>query len=108
MQNLLMDPYVVDRLKTLREALDAEDIVTKNEVLLNLKSIATDTEKRDSDRIAATKTIVDIMGFTAPTKTANLHLIQGGVMLVPVSGSTVDWEAAAKQAQDDLKNEVRK
>lgn len=105
---MYFEPYVQHRLYSLREALKEEQIVTRKELLVNLKSIAISESQRASDRISATVAIAKIAGYEAPTKTANLHLIQGGVMLVPVAGSTTDWESAAKAAQDRLKEDVRK
>lgn len=104
---MFYEPYVVDRFIKLREAMEEEDLVTRKELLLNLKSIAVDDNEDARNRISASALIAKVMGYEAPTKTANLHLIQGGVMLVPVPANPADWEAAAVETQTRLKENVR-
>jgi hypothetical protein len=104
---LFYEPYVVQRFNELREVMEEENIITRKELILNLKSIAVDDMEESRNRIGASALIAKVMGYEAPTKTANLHLIQGGVMLVPVPANPAEWEAAAVETQTRLKGDVR-
>jgi hypothetical protein len=104
---MFYEPYVQARFHALREAMEEENLITRKELILNLKSIAIDDMEDSRNRISSSALIAKIMGYEAPTKTANLHLIQGGVMLVPVAGTPAQWEEAAMETQTRLKENVR-
>lgn len=104
---IFYEPYVQERFSALREKMEEANLVTRKELILNLKTIAIDDAEASRDRISASALIAKVMGYEAPTKTANLHLIQGGVMLVPVPADPREWEGAAVAAQSRLKENVR-
>lgn len=60
---LMMEPYVSDRIKKIREAMDEEDLLTKKELLLNVKSIAFNEEEQSRTRVSAHSLLTDIMGW---------------------------------------------
>src|SRR5690625_3177859 len=60
---LMSEPYVRDRIKLLREAMDEEDLLTKKELLLNVKSIAFNEDEQSRTRVSAHSLLTDIMGW---------------------------------------------
>jgi hypothetical protein len=98
------EPYVQERLRELREKMQAADLLTKNELILNVKSIATDEEEKGDARVKASKLLSDIMGFNAPIKIENGF--SGGVMVVPLASTPEEWEEQAKASQAKLKEDV--
>lgn len=60
---LMSEPYVRDRIKLIREAMDEEDLLTKKELLLNVKSIAFNEDEQSRTRVAAHSLLTDIMGW---------------------------------------------
>ena len=101
------EPYTQERFRTLRETIDEEKLITRKELILNLKTLIIDERQDARARIAAGALVAKIMGYEAPTKSAHLHLVQGGVMLVPVPANPEEWEAAAMETQTKLKESVR-
>lgn len=101
---LFHEPYVQQRLVELREAMDEEQLITRKELLLNVKSIAFDTKNRALARVAASNLIAEIMDFKSPIKLESRFV--GGVMIAHQVGSVDDWEKVAMEQQEKLKAEV--
>ena len=59
----MQEPYVRERLAELREAMDEAKLITKKELLLNVKSIAFDQDEAGKTRIAGSNLIADLMGW---------------------------------------------
>lgn len=57
-------------------------------------------------RVSALKQLSVIYGMEAPKQVKAEVGIQSGVMLVPLMGSTSDWETAAKEAQENLQRDT--
>ncbi|AZF88146.1 terminase small subunit [Microcystis phage Me-ZS1] len=93
------EPYVVERFARLREALDEAQLLTRKELILNIKSIAIDEYVQDSARVAASALLSKIMGFDAPTK---VEVNASGVMVVPGVASVDEWETTAQAQQQQL------
>ena len=104
---LYVDEYVRKKFQEVREAIEDENLCSRKELILNARSIAFDELQDPKTRIAASAYISKLLGHEAPTKSANLHIHQGGVMLVPVTGDMQDWAKAAQTTQEKLKSEVR-
>ena len=105
--NLYCEPYVQERFRTLREAIEEENLITRKELILNVKSIAFDDREQGGARVGASSLLAKVMGYEAPTKIQAEVEHKGGVMMVPVAGSVDDWEAQASGAQKQLKEDVR-
>lgn len=105
--NLWCEPYVQERFKELREAIDEANLLTRKELILNVKSIAFDDREQGGARVGASGLLAKIMGYEAPTKIQAEVEHKGGVMMVPLAGSVDDWEAQASSAQKQLKEDVR-
>lgn len=60
---MFMEPYVQERLKILREKMEEDDIISKKELLLNVKSIGFDDAQRGPQRVAACALIAKMMGW---------------------------------------------
>ncbi|AUR88701.1 coil containing protein [Vibrio phage 2.117.O._10N.261.45.E9] len=88
--------------------LDEDDIITRKEILYSLKREMhnTDGDGNASTRIQATATAAKIKGMTndQPAITVQNH---GGVMVVPATKNVDEWEAAASQSQQELKDSVK-
>jgi phage terminase small subunit len=100
------EAYVQDQLRQLREALEEDKLLSRKELLLNLKEIAFDGRVMGVTRVMASQGLAKICGYDAPTKVE--ATVQSGVMVVPVSGSVDEWEAAAKDAQKKLQEDAGK
>lgn len=105
--NLFCEPYVQERFRTLREAIEEENLITRKELILNVKSIAFDDREQGGARVGASSLLAKVMGYEAPTKIQAEVEHKGGVMMVPMAGSVDDWEAQASGAQKQLKEDVR-
>ena len=53
-------------------------------------------------RVTALRTLVEVLGLRAPTKSEVDVNMRGGVMMVPGIASLEDWERSAQQEQVDL------
>lgn len=69
---MFFEPYVQERLKVLREQMDESDILTKKELILNVKSIAFDDAQRGPQRVAACSLLAKIFGW----ERANVEVLQ--------------------------------
>ena len=105
--NLFCEPYVQERFKELREAIDEANLLTRKELILNVKSIAFDDREQGGARVGASSLLAKVMGYEAPTKIQAEVEHKGGVMMVPMAAGLEDWEAAAGGAQRQLKEDVR-
>lgn len=101
------EPYVQQRLRELREALNEDELLTRKELVLNVKQIAFDDKELGGVRVGASALLARVMGFEAAKKLDVDLNHRGGIMLVPVMGSVADWEQAAAESQKRLKDEVR-
>lgn len=57
------EPYVQERFKELRELMEEDQLITRKELLLNVKSIAFDEAHKGSDRVSASSLLSQIMGW---------------------------------------------
>lgn len=105
--NLFCEPYVQERFAELREAIDEQKLLTRKELILNVKSIAFDEREPAGARVGASSLLAKVMGFEAPTKIQTEVEHRGGVMVVPLAAGLDAWEAAASEAQRRLKDDVR-
>jgi hypothetical protein len=105
----LSEPYTQWYLGSMMAKLQEHAIVTKNEVLLGLKKEAHyhGMDGSAAARIAAWRTLAKILGIEVD-KVEGTVTLQGGVMLLPHSGTPEEWEKAASAAQEKLKQDVRK
>lgn len=60
---LMKEAYVIQRFAQLREAMLEEQLITKKELLLNVKSIAIDQTQQGSARVSASGLLTEIMGW---------------------------------------------
>ncbi len=103
----MKEPYVQWKLQQLMEAADEKAIMTKGQLLMNMKREALDrVGNSGAERIAALRGIAKSLGFEV-TKVEGTVSIGGGVMAVPFAGSMEDWEKASANAQAELKQKVR-
>jgi replicative superfamily II helicase len=105
----LEQPYTQWFLSKLIEEMDADAIVTQNEIVFGLKREAHQTNSQFADsatRIAALRALAKIKGMEKTTLDGEVKL-GGGVMVVP-GLSAEDWKKKAKASQAALKQEVRK
>ena len=105
--NLFCEPYVQERFKELREAIDEANLLTRKELILNVKSIAFDDREQGGARVGASGLLAKILGYEAPTKIQAEVEHKGGVMMVPMAPGLDAWEQAAESAQQQLKSDVR-
>jgi hypothetical protein len=105
----LTEPYTQWYLGQLMAKLEDSAIITRSEILLGLKKEAHyhGLDGSAAARIAAWRTLGKILGLEV-TKIEGNVAIQGGVMLMPFSGTPEEWEQAAQSAQEKLKQDVRK
>lgn len=108
------EEYVQQQFKKLREAAEEEELITRKELLLNLKSIACDDTQFGRDRIMATVALAKMLGYDTPPR--GQIDTDSGVMVIPMPVSqdeegTEDpveaWEKQAKMKQKLLKAAVR-
>lgn len=100
---LMADPYVAWALQK-RQDTHAEDAdVLKNRVVQGLVREANNYGEGSSHtaRVTALKQLAEIYGVEAKKGQGNNP---GGVMIVPAISNVDDWESAAVQQQEDLKN----
>lgn len=103
---LWREPYVQQRFRELRELLTEEQLLTKSELVLNVKSIAFSERVHALARVSASQLLAKIMNFEAPSKSQVEFL--GGVMLLQAPAGGLDgWEEAALEAQKKLREQVR-
>lgn len=105
--SLYCEPYVQEQFRALREAIEEEKLLTRKELILNVKSIAFDDREQGGARVGASSLLAKIMGYESPTKIQAEVEHKGGVMMVPMASSVEDWEALASRAQKQLKEDVR-
>lgn len=99
--------YVQTRYKQLLKHIDADKLLTREELLLGLI-----TEARNNDygashsaRVNAWKTLAELQDFYPDGK--NPGAVSSGVMLVPVMPASVEeWEKAALVHQQKLKKQT--
>lgn len=102
------EPYVIDQFKKLREAMEEEELLSRKELILNVKSIAFDETGIAGPRVSASSLLSDVMGW----KKSKVELTgpNGGplqtVQLDPTKLSTEALEqilaAATAQPEDDV------
>lgn len=63
--NLWCEPYVQDRFRELREKIDEDQLLTRKELILNVKSIAFDDGEQGGPRVSASALLAKIMGYEA-------------------------------------------
>ena len=105
--NLYCEPYVLEHFQKLREALEEENLITRKELILNVKSIAFDDREQGGARVGASSLLAKVMGYVAPTKIQAEVEHTGGVMMVPMAESLEDWAAVASATQKKLKEVAR-
>lgn len=57
------EPYVQEEFRRLREAMSEEELLTRKELLLNVKGIAFDDYEKGSSRVAASTMLAKFMGW---------------------------------------------
>jgi hypothetical protein len=101
------EPYVQERYKELRDAIEEEQLVNRKDIIIGLNREANREGVGSSHaaRVAAFGTLSKILGHDAPivTKTTVEH--RGGVMLVPMPLSQDDWQQAAITSQRVLQHD---
>lgn len=105
---LMADEYVLQTLRFLRESMAEDELVTRNQVILNLVRLMEDDEDPTSTaaaRVSAAKALSRIAGFDAPKKVSHNHV--GGVMLLTQEQSADEWEKTAIAQQELLKQVAR-
>ena len=60
---LAAEPYVIEQFARLREDMEDDQLLTRKELLLNVKTIAFDEEGMASPRVSASSLLTDIMGW---------------------------------------------
>jgi hypothetical protein len=103
---LWYEPYVRETFATLREKMDEEQLLSRKEWILNMKSLAFTDYIGPMTRVAAGVALAKVMGYEAPAKTETEF--KGGVMLIPAPSSMSNWEKSAIEAQATLKLEAAK
>ena len=78
----------------------------KQELIINLMNIVRyeGEASNPSARVAAAKTIAQLTGIEAPTKTENTQI--SNVMVIPAPMAIDDWSAAAQAQQSKLQKEL--
>lgn len=102
---LFREPYVMQRFTELREKLTNDQLLTRAELIINVKSIAFNDRVNALSRIAASQLLAKVMGYEAPAKQQVEFL--GGVMIIPAPMSVDSWEQKAIESQNKLKEEVQ-
>jgi hypothetical protein len=100
------EPYVQQRFVELREKMDEEQLLSRKELILNVKELAFSPSHRALARVAASNLLAEIMDFKSPVKLESRFV--GGVMVVHSAGSIDDWEKTAIEQQEQLKAIVGK
>lgn len=105
----LAHPYTQWRLRKMMEELDEKSIITRNLVLMGLVREANyhGVESTHSARVSALKSMARILGMEVIKVDGDMK-IKGGLLAVPLVKSVKDWETLSRQAQSELKREVRK
>lgn len=104
----MSEPYTQWYLGQMMSKLQEAAIVTKNEILFGLKKEAHyhGLDGSAAARIGAWRSLAKILGIEV--ETANVKVThQGGVMVLPLSGTPEEWEKSAMMAQEQLKKDVR-
>lgn len=101
------EPYVQDKFAELREAIDEGKLITRKELILNVKGIAFDAREGSGPRVSASALLARVCGFEAPTIVKNEFDMKGGVMVVPMVADADTWEKIATKSQEQLKADVR-
>jgi hypothetical protein len=60
---LYSEPYVQERLRELREAMEEEQLLSRKELLLNVKSIAFNEDEQGSTRVSASTMLMKLLGY---------------------------------------------
>lgn len=106
----LSEPYTQHILAEIMERMEEKAIVTRSEILIGLKREANAEDvpfsSNSGTRIQALRYLAKILGMEVLKADIEVKTT-GGVMLVPLSASPEEWEAAAAASQKKLKHEVR-
>lgn len=103
------EPYVAMRLQKVLDDIEEKELVTRKEILVGLKREAHYDEvgAQHGARVAAWSRLSSILGME--TKKVEMNLAsQGGILIVPQTQNTNDWEKRSTEAQRALKDAVRK
>lgn len=100
---LCREPYVEKQFRELRERLTDEQLLTRAEQVLDVKSIAFADKISPFARIEAHRLLAKIMGHEAPQK---VQVESSGVMVMPVAASLEEAETLAAKQQDQLRRDV--
>lgn len=105
---MFTEPYVQEKFRALRDAVDVADIVNQKDILIGLLTEARDVScpnGTQAARVSAWNSIARILGVEKPQKIdVNMN---GGVMLVPMTADASDWETLANDQQRVLREAVR-
>lgn len=110
-QRFMDEPYVRQRIAESQQAVaddpKAESEETKRRIRARLlhEAYYTGPGSSHAARVSALAKLAAFYGMDAPVKTVNEHLHRGGVMCVPAIASVEDWEKAATESQEKLRQE---
>lgn len=112
--NMRNEPYVELRIREVVDLLEQKELINQNRILAMLVREANvhGIGAQHGGRVAALKTLVDVLGMGSAAQQARRAAAGSGrgsgVMVVPEEGSVGTWEERAQAAQAKLKEEVRK
>ena len=93
---LFLEPYVQELMAEMREMMDEQDIITKKELLVNVKSIAFANSEQGNTRVRASNLLADIGGW----KKSRVELTgaEGG----PIQSVTIDPSKLSDAALQEI------
>jgi hypothetical protein len=106
----LREPYVVQRLTEIIDAMEEEKLLDNKIILMGLIKEARyqGIGASHGARVAAWKSLADIKGIANKISVKSEVTHRGGVMVVPVIPGSDTWEQLAANSQKQLKDDVRK
>lgn len=107
----LRTQYVQNQIRIVTEQLDENQLLTRAEILVGIKKEANyhGDDGSSSARVRAWGLLAKIKGMDVPEVKEVLDAgPKGGVMVIPMAVTEVEWQDAAKLSQTALKVEVRK
>jgi len=105
---LYYEPYVQDRMRRMRDKMDDDDIITRKEVIIGLVQEARNEgpDSKHAARVQAWSQVSKIMGFEAAIKTEQTITHKGGIMVVALAPTDIDWENVATVSQNRLQHDA--
>lgn len=102
-KNLLLEPYVQQKLDEVVRKLEPLDIVTRQQCMLTMWKEANNQQNEGGVRVAALAHVAKMLGMFQNKGEAADGAMPIGVMLIPCMAVS-DWEASAATAQAMLRN----